>query len=731
MKIDPTDPKLTAYALGELDEKERAAVEAALDDQARAEADKIRATAQLLKQELANEPCPALDKSQREKIESAAMSPANKIIPFRSKKFRWTVGLAAAAAIALMVGLPMLQSSRETERRASAVTNLKQIGLASHLNSHDDVENLKSVEVWQFNTVKPETENATETQLAQTISTVNATVTSNNTPPTTPLSRTSISGTGKGIPGAYVGRIGAGRRGLLLKKGGQAVAIGQNQPVIQPGNPQPNPQLGPGGEKEFNTEAYDRIVDNPFLAATENPLSTFSIDVDTASYSNVRRFLTSGQRPPPDSVRIEELVNYFPYRYEPPKGDNPFAAHVEVASCPWAAEHRLVRIGLKGKEIAKEKRPMSNLVFLLDVSGSMQDYAKLPLVKQSMRLLVQELTENDRVAVVVYAGNEGLALPPTTGDQKEKILAAIDQFEAGGSTNGGAGIMLAYKIATENFIKGGTNRVVLCTDGDFNVGVTNQGDLTRLIEEKAKSGVFLSVLGFGMGNLKDSTMEKLSDKGNGNYAYIDTLQEGRKVLVEQMTGTLITIAKDVKIQIEFNPAQVASYRLIGYENRLLAKEDFNDDKKDAGEIGAGHTVTALYEVVPVAALADRGKEATGGTIPSVDPLKYQTPAQPNAAAKRGELLTLKLRYKAPDGDTSKLLEFPVTDKGAKFSDSSSDFRFASAVAAFGMILRDSPHKGNATFAAVAEIAEESKGDDKSGYRREFIGLAQRAKEIVK
>ncbi|MDA2923289.1 VWA domain-containing protein [Acidobacteria bacterium AH-259-L09] len=474
-------------------------------------------------------------------------------------------------------------------------------------------------------------------------------------------------------------------------------------------------------QPDFNTEAYDRIVDNRFLEVSENPLSTFSIDVDTASYSNVRRFLRQEMRPPKDAVRIEEMLNYFSYDYPAPSGKDPFSVHVEVAQAPWNLEHRLVRVGLKGKEIQLEKRPSSNLVFLLDVSGSMRPSNKLPLLKKGMRLLVEKLGENDQVAIVVYAGASGLVLPSTSCEQKEKIMAALENLEAGGSTNGGSGIQLAYETAVSNLIPGGINRVILATDGDFNVGITNQGDLTRLIEERAKSGVFLSVLGFGMGNYKDSTLEKLADKGNGNYAYIDTINEARKVLVDQIDSTLITIAKDVKIQIEFNPVQVQAYRLIGYENRLLRKEDFNDDTKDAGEIGAGHTVTALYEIVPA------GKKIQ---IPGVDPLKYQKPIETTDVAQEGELLMLKLRYKEPDGQTSKLLEFPVRDSHRAYSQASQDFKFAAAVASFGMILRESPHKGNATLDSVLELAEEGKGSDPHGYRGQFLELVKRAKALA-
>jgi Ca-activated chloride channel family protein len=475
-------------------------------------------------------------------------------------------------------------------------------------------------------------------------------------------------------------------------------------------------------EVPHNTEAYDHMVDNPFLEALDNPLSTFSIDVDTAAYSNVRRFLEQGQLPPPGAVRIEELINYFDYAYSPPEDQRPFSAATEVAACPWNAEHRLVRIALKGREIQLDKRPASNLVFLLDVSGSMKNPNKLPLVKQGMRLLTEQLGENDRVAIAVYAGAAGLVLESTPGDANESILSAIDRLEAGGSTNGGEGISLAYDVAQRHFLKEGANRVILCTDGDFNVGTTDQGSLVDLIEEKAKGGVFLTVLGFGMGNLKDSTLEKLADKGNGNYGYIDRQSEAEKLLVHQMNGTLVTIAKDVKIQVEFNPARVAAYRLIGYENRLLAKEDFNDDTKDAGEIGAGHTVTALYEIVPA-----------GTPVPdaATDPLEYQRPVTLTDEARQSQdLLTLKLRYKEPDGDTSQLLKFKVEDSDKSFGQASSDFQFAASVAGFGMLLRGSPYKGNVTYEAVLELATPGLATDPRGYRNEFLSLVEKAAKLT-
>lgn len=479
--------------------------------------------------------------------------------------------------------------------------------------------------------------------------------------------------------------------------------------------------------RSFNTEAYDTITDNPFMAVSQNPLSTFSIDVDTGAYANVRRFLYMRRLPPAGAVRIEEMINYFPYHYEGPGDDKtPFAVHVETGSAPWAHEHRLVKIGLKGKEIAQAQKPAMNLVFLIDVSGSMTSADKLPLLKEGMKLLVNGLTENDRVSIVVYAGAAGLVLDSTPGSEKNTILAAIDKLMAGGSTNGGAGIQLAYELAQRHFIKEGVNRVILASDGDFNVGVSSRDQLIKMIEEKRQTGVFLSVLGFGTGNLKDATMEQLANKGNGQYHYIDSIREARKVLVHQMAGNLITIAKDVKIQVEFNPARVQGYRLIGYENRMLAKEDFNDDTKDAGEIGTGHTVTAVYEVVPV------GVKMPGDR--SVDPLKYQPvepklgPAAINGLASE-ELLTVKLRYKQPDGDVSTKLEVPVVDSGKPWQEASSDFKFVASVAQFGMLLRNSPYKGTSDYAQVLDLAQSGLGEQPDEYRQEFVELINKARQI--
>jgi Ca-activated chloride channel homolog len=472
---------------------------------------------------------------------------------------------------------------------------------------------------------------------------------------------------------------------------------------------------------EVNTETYDHIVDNAFQATTREPLSTFSIDVDTASYTNVRRFLRQNTLPPKDAVRIEEMLNYFTYRDSPPSpsSEHPFAVHVEVAGCPWNAQHRIARIGIAARPIDQSRRPASNLVFLVDVSGSMNEPNKLPLVKWGLQRMIEQLGENDQVAMVVYAGASGLALRPTSCDKKAEIMAAIDELDPGGSTNGGAGIRLAYDLATQNFKKRGTNRVILATDGDFNVGTTSKEELVRLIEAKAKSGVFLSVLGFGMGNIKDATLEQLADKGNGHYAYIDSPAEAYKVLVEEMGSTLVTVAKDVKIQLEFNPVRVAAFRLIGYENRIMAHQDFNDDTKDAGEIGAGHHVTALYELVPPD--SEKG-------LPSIDPFKYTRPSA--SGFESDESFTVKMRYKPPTSDTSRRLEYGVVDKGLAFASASDDFKFACAVGAFGMLLRDSQSKGTATYTGLLEIAESTLARDSSGHRQEFVAMVQRAKTLT-
>ncbi len=467
---------------------------------------------------------------------------------------------------------------------------------------------------------------------------------------------------------------------------------------------------------DWNTESYDFIDENNFKNTLSDPLSTFSVDVDRAAYANIRRFLNQNTMPYPDVVRVEEMINYFDYDYPQPDGNHPFSTSLELGVCPWTKDHKLLLVGIQGEKMESENIPPANLVFLIDVSGSMNSSNKLPLLKQSFKILVDQLRSEDRVAIVVYAGAAGCVLESTPGSEKAKILAALDLLEAGGSTAGGAGIKLAYKIAKENFIKNGNNRVILASDGDFNVGESSDAAMERLIEEKRNEGVFLTILGFGMGNYKDSKMEKLSNKGNGNYAYIDNILEAKKMFVDELWGTLYTIAKDVKIQIEFNPAYVKGYRLVGYENRLLNKEDFNDDTKDAGEIGSGHSVTALYEIIP----ADSDE-----TVGDVDELNYQK----LNIKKSNDLMTLKLRYKHPNEDTSSLIENKIGI--SSFGKISDNFNLAASIAQFGMLLRDSEFKGDASYESTLALAKSAKGKDEFGYRNEYITLIEKAALLCK
>lgn len=475
----------------------------------------------------------------------------------------------------------------------------------------------------------------------------------------------------------------------------------------------PVPMTGavyPGAAADFNTEEYGHKNDNSYQEAVKNPLSTFSIDVDTAAYSNVRRILNNGSLPEADAVRTEEMINYFTYNYSQPTDEHPFSVTTEVQTCPWQPQHKLVMLGLQGKNLPQEAMPPSNLVFLIDVSGSMADTNKLPLLKTAFKMLVKQLRDEDRVAIVVYAGAAGTILEPTPGSEKGKIIQAIEKLEAGGSTAGGEGIKLAYKLAKENFKESGNNRVIIATDGDFNVGVTSEGELTKLIEERRNDGIFLSVLGFGTGNIKDNKMELLADRGNGNYAYIDNATEAKKVMVGQLAGTLYTIAKDVKFQVEFNPAKVKYYRLVGYENRVLENRDFNDDRKDAGDMGAGHSVTAFYEIIP----AD-SDEITG----SIDPLVYQH----SVLTPSDDLLQVKIRYKKPADDESILFTKQVSGEDV-YSTPSEDFRFAAAVAEYALLLRNSEFKGNASYEHALEAAKSAKGADPEGYRAEFVRLVE-------
>jgi len=810
--FDADDPRVSAYALGEMNEQERAQFEAAVaaaGPQARAALDgavaEVLEAASLFTAALATEPSPALDRPLN--ADTEAEVPA--VIPFQSIQINLSVPLKPAAgpvstsqmkdskmkihmgkaalAACLMVGLVgvggymvmggkgpgELTSLISPARAPAAKRSAADAKSADGRGFRDFSRDSSTEETWEgeeytirvnepVETSDMALERAGERSYEGQRRAPAAKPGALRNDPTKPAAQSSATardseqglapreqdakskaefknvedGLGPNFgPGAAGGAAGKGEgdhqpTGPYVRPVPRPVAPEYARPVAPPvtTSPVPLPQVPPPADKTqqagdvvVNGEGYTSQAENDFFRVTQEPLSTFSIDVDTASYSNMRRFILDQHRlPPAVSVRIEEYLNYFTYDYAPPKDDAPFAAHMEVAGCPWNSDHRLVRVALKGREIAKEQRPLSNLVFLLDVSGSMNTAAKLPMVKDSMKMLVDQLGENDRVAIVVYAGASGLVLPSTMCDQKSDIYAALDKLFAGGSTAGGAGIELAYDVAVSNFIKGGTNRVILCTDGDFNVGVRNPAELQTLIERKAKTGVFLSVFGFGMGNLKDNNMETLANKGNGNYGYIDSLEESKKVFMEQMSGTLVTIAKDVKIQIEFNPGRVVGYRLLGYENRVLAAQDFNNDKKDAGEIGAGHTVTALYEIVP----ADKNLD-----IPGVDKLKYQKRPARTEAAESEDLLTLKLRFKQPDAEQSVLREFTLSDAGKSFGQATEDFKFATAVASYAMLLKDSKYAGNSTFGSILEIAESTKGTDKSGYRAEFVELVKKAKAL--
>ncbi|MGC3988251.1 MAG: von Willebrand factor type A domain-containing protein [Chthoniobacteraceae bacterium] len=810
MNPEIDDPILTAYALGELNAQERAAVEARLagDAEARRYVEETRAFAGELAGLLKATPAANLTPEQKESIlvEAQAPNAGGKVIPFS----RWVVplGLAASVAAALVLTIdhpqkrgnffaqnesvidttapakkplqsPVLDAKHAAEQAALAQVEVQKLQAQSILQAQVKAAGVKklladadaSSNEGKYDEAYGKYEqalnldpyNVVARKAEEKITSDQAKLASNDynhtrapilaqvdkewiepvrqfnlgQPGSSALGYSTATGAVSSVAPASPATAGGVAKDASVDQltvasfadRAKSVALSRAYPTSEVVVPSTVAGLPGLAQREpGNTEAYDRITDNEFLAVHDQPLSTFSIDVDTAAYANVRRFLDSGTLPPKDAVRIEELLNYFEYDYPQPKGEDPFSVNVEVARAPWNAKHLLAKIGLKGREIAPEQRPPMNLVFLLDVSGSMDEPNKLPLVRQSMKLLVERLKPEDRVAIVVYAGASGMALPSTPASHKKEIEAAIDSLTPGGSTNGAAGIQLAYDIAKANFIKDGVNRVIQCTDGDFNVGVTDQGDLLRLIEEKAKSGVFLTELGFGMGNYKDSTLEKLADKGNGNYGYVDTEREAKKLLVDQLGGTLVTIAKDVKIQVEFNPAQVGSYRLIGYENRLLAAQDFNDDKKDAGEIGAGHTVTALYELTPV---------GDPGTAPGIDPLKYHAPESADVAspALPDELMTVKLRYKQPDGETSRKIEQPVPGWQASISERdgkrtvSKDFQFAAAVAEFGMLLRESPYKGDATWKSASDLAENGLGPDPQGYRHEFLKLIQRAQQI--
>ena len=781
---DPAqDPRLTAYALGELtDAKEIEAVETLLrgSPELRREVESLRATAELIRFELEQEPVPSLSPHQLAKL---GRQPRwwNLRRPGRPRNRSWwfPVGLAAAAAATVVVStailflqeteeLPLSARLREPASPAgeapsdmagltTTVHETASPGPAAVAPPQEPVQSVPTV----VEKVSPEPSARQDTSgsslpavpapadpptaspsrsepdhdvvvemglPAETVTSVAESSSSRISyakakviePPAYPEGRVLEA---RKIPGARIvesqvlpgGIIGERFPHRGRSRLGPSVPF---QPMVEvrarldelPAAPAPVPSRS-------STEDYRYQEENPFQKVSRDPLSTFGIDVDTASYANVRRFLRQDSLPPRDAVRIEEMVNYFSYAYDAPSGEHPVSALMELAQAPWKEEHLLLRIGIQAREIDPEQRPPSNLVFLLDVSGSMRPANKLPLLKRAMRLLIKNLGEKDRVAFVTYAGESAVVLPSTPCDRKEEIFRALEHIMAGGPTNGEAGIRDAYATAAAHFIPGGTNRVILATDGDFNLGMTDEGSLIRLIRKQSRSGIFLSVLGLGTGNYKDAVLESLANRGNGNFSYLDSLAEARKVLVREMGATLVTVAKDAKIQIEFNPARVDSYRLIGYENRALRDEEFNDDSRDGGEIGAGHQVTVLYEIVPA---------GTAYPAPGVDPLKYQTPPEPNRTGDANEWLTLKIRYKPPDQAESRLLEFTHTGSAAGFKEALPDFRFASAVAAFGMILRDSPHRGTATLQHVLGWARDSTGDDPHGHRGEFVQLVRKA-----
>jgi len=739
MKDWRDDPRLTAYAFGELDGDDRAAIETLIaeNDEARALVDELRAFGGELEAELAASADGGLTDEQRATIDarltgrSVRPRAAGRILGFRPSTWRLAAGLTVVGVAGVFAwellrdgatgsapgeAEPYTYSIFGDDARVAQLDESERAPATPRESADHRVQGLGYVDGKDANARGSRPSVAASSQPAPPAADAPA-----SEPDLEALQ--SLGYVGDSETGAIRDRLKGEARRLNRVQVQQLEALGYADGDDRYDDaPEGDVHRRPTGE--FRTEGYDHLVDNPLTLVADDPRSTFSIDVDTASYSNVRRFLTSGQLPPADAVRIEELVNYFDYEYLHPQGDDPFAVDAAVADCPWAPGRQLVRIGLQGRTFTSPVPKQKNLVFLLDVSGSMNSDDKLPLLKRGFRMLAQSLRDGDRVAIAVYAGASGLVLPSTPGSERSTILAAIDRLSAGGSTNGGAGIELAYRVASEHFVPGGINRVILATDGDFNVGTTSRGELIRLIEEKRETGVFLSVLGFGQGNLKDSQMEQIADHGNGAYHYIDSEREAKKVLVRELDATLETIAKDVKIQVEFNPAYVQAYRLIGYANRILAHQDFNDDTKDAGEIGAGHTVTAFYEVVPVGASLD--------DVAGVDPLKYQPERSADAAptgTPNGELMNVKLRYKRPDGDTSTKLEVPVETSDRAFADTNDDFRFAAAVALFGMVLRDSEFKGDATLQTVRAIAESGASPDPWGDRAEFLELVQRAAQL--
>ena len=730
MSINYDDPKWTAYVLGELGESERVMLESELEssEEAREYVRELRHAATMMKEGLAAHADPVLTRQQRAAVQQAALPrPVRRwFVP----SLAWAGGLAAAVLLIATFTVPALlrsrQAAQEVRLMPPATPAIETITPAAQPPSAE----ISQAEARQNTPAPPAVQMAQAAVKKQPtfVKDAEADVQALDSNLQNTRDAKVESQIAAGFPASANG-LGGGIGGGILKARAEAAPALPPPPGSPPPAARPPVSIATAVRESDRTEVlldrFNRVGENPFISASQQPLSTFSVDVDTASYANVRRFLNQNQWPPQDSVRLEEMINYFTYEYPQAAAGQSVAGSLEAAAAPWNPQHRLVRVGVRAKDVRLGQKP-SNLVFLIDVSGSMGTPERLPLLKSGLHLLVDKLTESDRVSIVTYAGASGIALAPISGDRKDVILRVIDSLHAEGNTNGGAGIQTAYELAVSNFIPASVNRVILATDGDFNVGITDPNQLTQMIEDKARSGVFLTVLGFG-NNFKDSLLARLAEKGHGNYAFIDTVNEARKVLVEQIDATLVAVAKDVKVQVEFNPAMVTAYRLLGYESRIIAAQDFNNDRKDANDMGSGQTVTALFEVVP------RGVdvEVNGGS--GVEPLRYQQPSaaaeQPRSVRTTNELLDLKIRYKDPEASESKLLEMPLVDRGTAFSNASADFRFASAVAGFGMVLQDSAYKGSATLDWVLTTAQNSRGVDKNGYREEFVRLVQRAMQL--
>lgn len=755
MNLTPDSPELTAYALGALDPDTRARVEAAVasDPALQAEVDAIRACAMQLTDELSREPAPALDERQRERIRAASRNGSGEALDLEMEGTRkparrgssgawwrdlwnpaWGLALAGAAAVALTLWLRPPTAGEPAQSEAEIAGN----GLRYQPGRSDaaTVTNAPALAAVETRERKVSADRSAPVRRMESRSVPVDSLQVPTAPLPSPapvapqaqvqVSRRTVGGDGA-MPQASSSGVGGVAPGSVQTPSASVPPLGGSRAMESRGEA---PQLyqEPVLMKRYGlvpremSTAVQPPVENPLRSPLETPLSTFALDVDTASYAIVRRHLNAGRRPPADAVRLEEMVNYFTYTHRQPAGDHPIGIETELADSPYTWGNRLVRIALKARDIPRSERPPANLVFLVDVSGSMEPQDRLPLIQRSLRMLTESLTARDRVSLVTYSGEAGVRLPSSSGAEKELIVKAIDTLRSGGSTHGSAGIRLAYEQARAHFNAEGINRVILCTDGDFNVGLTSREALLELIAGEAKTGVYLTVLGFGMDNYKDATTELLADRGNGNYAYIDSFREARKVLSEQLESTLVTVARDVKLQVEFNPARVLSWRLLGYENRALADRDFNDDTKDAGELGAGHTVTALYELV-----------MAGGAGPGVDPLRYgrATPmAGPSGTGVHtNELLHIKLRYKTPDDDRSRLLQLSVTDVSRTLEQAGDDFRFSAAAAGLAMLLRNSPHKGTLTYDQVLRMAESALGRDPGGYRAEFVDLVQRARQL--